>query len=448
MYTVLDPSEYEPLPSDQELAGNDYILGALDRDERTICLYGGSGSGKTFSAIQWAVDQMEMFHPEFGRRGWQCSLCRRLRTNAKDDLWEPLLLQLEIEGILDYCEVNKTDLVVRYCPNSGDKYPVFNGIRVKGLDNPEKIKGKDMIWIVDEANQITEDMYLQMLNRSGRAKGTHAKVVLMWNPVSKTSWLYHYFGFDTGNPPPNVYIQHSTYADNEENLDPTYVQQLLSYQGLMRDIYTLGKWGTAEGLIYPDTMWRVEEVGDLLNTTGYTCIGIDWGYNNPTAVVGIRIVSPSVQTAMRPVCIVDQLFYKSGTTAADVAEYLRNQHITDSVPIYCDSARPESIEDLRRYGFDAKPASKRVFDGISYVQGCYLILTARSEAIQREITGYSWDRTPDGQWIDEPLKCADHAMDAIRYGIYTHHQQAPDLFAVPEIVRMSSRGVAYWPAAN
>lgn len=67
---------------------NGKIFDMLDRPERTIALWGGSASGKTYSACQWAVSQLMVPHPEYGEEGWTCYLCRRFHTNASADLWK------------------------------------------------------------------------------------------------------------------------------------------------------------------------------------------------------------------------------------------------------------------------------------------------------------------------------------------------------------------------
>lgn len=430
-------------PADEEfnnISCNRKIFEMLNRPERTIAFWGGSASGKTYSACEWAISQMMVPHPEYGEEGWKCYLCRRFRTNAVKDIWEDPLRPLLIKfGILDKCDINRTTLTIQYTPD-GTQIP--NVINVRGLDSPDKVKGSPGVWIIDEADQISEEVYLQLLNRSGRAYGTHGKVVLMWNPVSKSSWLYNRF-FADSTPQPNFVDLHLTYRDNIWNLDPTYVEQLLDYKGKMWDVYTLGKWGTAEGLIYAENQWRIEEAPEgILKYHQYDCIGIDWGTNNPTAVVGICIFDPSPATDMRMVVAVDELYYRAGNQAiANVKDFLCTLDLP-SIPIYCDSARPDSIDDLRRAGFDARKASKHVFDGLTYMQGCNFIITSRSTNVIREIENYQWDKNPDGVWLDEPLKEWDHAMDAMRYAVYTYHQETTSITAIPKIYLNSTRSWA------
>jgi len=38
----------------------------------------------------------------------------------------------------------------------------------------------------------------------------------------------------------------------------------------------------------------------------------------------------------------------------------------------------------------------------------------------KEIKGYKYKETSKGEVLDEPVKFMDHAMDALRYAVYTH----------------------------
>jgi len=38
----------------------------------------------------------------------------------------------------------------------------------------------------------------------------------------------------------------------------------------------------------------------------------------------------------------------------------------------------------------------------------------------KEFQGYKWKEDKNGNILDEPVKFNDHALDAVRYGIFTH----------------------------
>jgi len=89
---------------------------------------------------------------------------------------------------------------------------------------------------------------------------------------------------------------------------------------------------------------------------------------------------------------------------------------------YADSAEPDRIEEFRKIGYNGKtfivvPADKAVTKGIDTVKSCKLHITQRSLNVLKEIQGYVY-RTVNNITLDEPVKLNDHAMDAIRYGVY------------------------------
>ena len=54
------------------------------------------------------------------------------------------------------------------------------------------------------------------------------------------------------------------------------------------------------------------------------------------------------------------------------------------------------------------------------VRGYKLHVTKRSLNLIRELRGYTWMKDKDGNALNEPIAVNDHAMDAMRYGIFTY----------------------------
>ena len=60
-------------------------------------------------------------------------------------------------------------------------------------------------------------------------------------------------------------------------------------------------------------------------------------------------------------------------------------------------------------------------DGIDFVKRKNLHVHEDAINLDKEIRAYKWKETKDGITLDEPVKFNDHAMDAIRYGLFTHY---------------------------
>jgi len=89
-------------------------------------------------------------------------------------------------------------------------------------------------------------------------------------------------------------------------------------------------------------------------------------------------------------------------------------------PVYCDPAEPSSIHEFQRdYGLPARKADNDVSPGIRKVSEYRdeLRVARHCQNIRNEFSQYQYK---DGGDSDDPLKQHDHAMDALRYVLFTH----------------------------
>ena len=88
--------------------------------------------------------------------------------------------------------------------------------------------------------------------------------------------------------------------------------------------------------------------------------------------------------------------------------------------IYGDSAEPARIEEIGGAGFNIMPADKSVNDVIDFCKRRVFHTRAENVNLNKERQSYKWKENRNGVVLDEPVKFNNHAMDAKRYGIYTH----------------------------
>ena len=195
------------------------------------------------------------------------------------------------------------------------------------------------------------------------------------------------------------------------NVQKSYVDELENLKKLDERfwrVYGLGEYAMIEGQIYT----HVKSTSVFPESYDFLIYGVDFGYNNPACILKIGIKDK--------VFYVTELLYCSKLTNADLIRFMK-ENIPENSYIYADSAEPARIEEIRRSKFKAVPAKKNVCTGIDFVKQCEIFTQPGNVNFNRELRDYVWavDKQ-NGNILDEPVKFNDHAMDALRYAIYTN----------------------------
>lgn len=184
------------------------------------------------------------------------------------------------------------------------------------------------------------------------------------------------------------------------------------------DVYARGKTGNLVGLIYKN--WKEIPDEDYPDEDG-AFYAIDFGYeNDPTALVKLVRIADSIY--------VKEVAYQTGDIPPrNIVQLLKGNGYTRE-PLYCEHD-PEQISQLRRLQIMAIPARKgpgSIKAGIQKVKEFKIFYTSSSVNIKEEVKRYMWLIDPDtGKPTNDPKPGWDHALDAIRYGIYTHFFRSP-----------------------
>lgn len=96
--------------------------------------------------------------------------------------------------------------------------------------------------------------------------------------------------------------------------------------------------------------------------------------------------------------------------------------------IYCDSASPQSIAELREAGCSrvrkAMKGNDSVLYGIQYLQNFHIYIHPNCKNFIMEISNYHWMKDKFGNATEKPDKEYDHLLDALRYGVTTAARRA------------------------
>lgn len=383
-------------------------------------LYGGSGSGKTFQVQQYALLK-GMEEPDA-----QTLIVMETVPAVMTGMYWPMLKMLE--GWKIPCEPRATVPIYIKLPNGHQIF--FTGAdkveKFKYFTNPKRV-------ICEEATALTAADADMLDNRMGRTF-RDAEFIYMFNPIDANHWIVKRYVEPhlAGTVPDGVYVHHSTYKDNK-HLSPEWIakqERRISTDPNYYRVYVLGLPGHLEGLIYKEgANWQhipYDTFPEAVRCSPPRSLGLDFGFNDPTSLVGqwepVDLAMPGTKPHLSIIQLrhLHQYLYASGMTQDDVVRFLEQLYAEKgwprSTPLYCDSAEPARIEDLRRRGFSAMPAHKDVRFGIDAIKQTPFVVSDESLDLIRELRGYCWQEK-EGQVVDKPCEGNDHACDAARYAV-------------------------------
>ena len=351
---------------------------------RFVVNIGGSRSTKTYSIIQLLiVKALESTEPLV------ISIVRKS------------LPSLRISVMRDFLDILKQlDLYNAEKHNKTENTYLLNNTLIEffSIDDAQKRRGtKRDILFVNEVNELTWEDFFQLNIR------TTQQVFMDFNP-SETFWYN-----DQIQNRDDVTIIHSTYKDNpylnEEQVNE--IERLQFTDKQYYQIYALGEFAGHVDLIY--TYIPVDDIPTF--GAKLVALGLDWGYSNdPTALLEVWIWNDAIYF--------NELLYERSLTNQDIINKLNELGVDRYVEIIADSAEPKSIEEIRRAGFNIKPATKgpdSVLNGIDILKRHRIHVTKQSTNIIKEINGYKWVTDKDGNKLNKPIDMFNHALDAARY---------------------------------
>ncbi|WP_315114529.1 PBSX family phage terminase large subunit [uncultured Clostridium sp.] len=361
-------------------------------------------SGKS----KFVVQKMIYKYLTFSNR--KCLVVRKTGNTLRDSIFAEFKTVLADWKLYNKCEIRETLLTITL-PNGSQ-------FLFKGLDDSEKIKsisGVDDI-VVEECTEIDMQDFSQ-LNLRLRSKNPYNQIHVMFNPVSKSKWVYKMW-FENGYNKENTMVLKTTYKDNKF-LPQDYIESLEE----MKDkdpvhyrIYALGEFASLDKLVY--TNWRDKEFDykEIIknNANSKALFGLDFGYiNDPSAFVALIVLEDK-----KEIYIFDE-FYKKGLLNNEIAEEIKKKGYAKEI-IIADSAEQKSIEEIRKEGITRiKPARKgrdSILNGIQLIQQYNIIIHPKCENIIEELKNYSWQKDRETkEYINKPIDTYNHALDALRY---------------------------------
>ena len=368
-----------------------------DYSNRWLFFMGGAGSGKSFFITQRIIVRCI-------KEPIKVVVCRRYGTTLRNTCFSLFKDVLEKWKLTPFVKIRETDFNIRF-PNGSE-------IIFLGLDEETKLLSLNNVGtvFVEEAYEVPQNM-IEQLNLRMRGQNEGQQIILAWNPISRSSWLYD---FSQVNPPENSRFIHSTFEDNpflsKEYKDTIY--ELRVRNPAKWKVYGLGEWGTdPEGKVFQN--WETANIDpNNLASLGYEhrC-GMDFGFRDPSAVV------ESFYDRENKTIYVVQEFYKPGQQLDQLHSAIIEMGL-GKAKIYMDSAEPRSIEYFRKQGIGAYPCVKgpdSVQARIAFLQNHKIIISTQCQNVIREFENFSYIRDKSGQQTDKTTHEYSHSIDALGY---------------------------------
>lgn len=355
--------------------------------EPIVVNQGGSSSAKTFNILKVLAQRLIDYD------GTLCTVTGQDIPNLKDGSYTDFNVIVGENKRLQYAieKQNKTEREFHFRNGSKIQFKAYG-------DWQDAKNGKRDFLFVNEANGIDYAIYEELQLR------TRYQTFIDYNPNSEF-WVHERV---IGQP--DVKFIKSTWIDNP--LIPERIRtKILGYKDTdpyRWQVYGLGELGLLEGLIFPD--WQ--EVDDIPQEYDWKVTGLDFGYfNSPTALIDVYKSGNNLYF--------DEIVYQKDLLLKDLAHVML-KYPSDHMFVG-DSAEPKLIASLRREGLSVAAAKKgpdSIRIGIDKLKEHNCFYTSRSANIRKEKQNYVW-QVVDGRPTNKPIDDYNHAIDAIRYSVFT-----------------------------
>lgn len=232
---------------------------------------------------------------------------------------------------------------------------------------------------------------------------------------------------EEGNP--EYYSLHFTLDDNPY-LEDSYKNRIRNSSGIFYKRNYLGLWCLAEGSIFDFFDRDIHVVGRPKRSMEYWIAGIDVGTSNAFALTLIGICTGKYDQAGIHRWVEKEYFWSStkegrqktyGEYIDDIEQLLADYGVQH---IYVDPSAAAFKLELRKRGYHPIDANNDVVEGINYMtnemKAGNLTVSPSCKNLIREIESYVWHPKCIEKGEDEPYKRDDHAVDAMRYAVYSH----------------------------
>jgi len=379
-------------------------------NSRYQIIWGGAGSGKSHKVARKILMRVLKEKHNF-------LIVRKVNRTLKRSVFALMKNLISQWGLTSHFDINLTDLTMIYVPTGSQM--IFTG-----LDDVEKLKsieGVTSIWC-EESTELNQEDFEQLDLRLRGNLGVRKQITLTLNPISDQHWIKKIF-FD--DPIEDVFTLKTTYLDNDF-IDDDYkmvMENKKKSNPRYYNIYALGNWGTAEGLIFNNVTLRPIKEHEL---EGCELVqGLDFGYTNDPSAFNQSFINLTEKKLF-----VFDGFYEKGLSNSALASKIKAMKAHRSKTT-ADSSEPKSIDSLTAKGVRVKGAMKgkdSINAGVDFLLEFEIVLNSHLVEFKTEFDNYSWQVNKDGKTVNKPVDDWNHFIDSLRYAVehfYIKRKRSP-----------------------
>jgi phage terminase large subunit len=380
-------------------------LGAL----RYRVAYGGRGSAKS-----WQFARALLVHGLTSPLRILCA--REYQASIRDSVHRVLADQIEMLGLASFYTVQESAILGA----NGTEF-LFKGLR-RDIAQIKSTEGIDLCW-VEEAEAVSDHSWRTLIPTIRKPA---SEIWVTFNPAMESDPTYQRF---VKTPPERSVVRLVSYLDNP--WFPAVLKE--EADALLRadpeahaHVWGGKPWARSDAQVLSGK-WRVAEFtpGDGWQGPYY---GADWGFaHDPTTLVRLWTHDGRLY-----------LEHEAGGVQLDTDATVR---AFDEVPdarkyaIRSDSARPETIAEMRKRGFRTEAAPKwagSVQDGIQHLRSYTdIVIHPRCKRAIEEARLWRYKTDPRTEEVLPHLVSGnDHIWDAVRYALAPLIKKGPSVFVI------------------
>lgn len=407
---------FQPFSKKQRQILNWWTADSPVKDKEGIIADGAIRSGKTMSmSLSYILWAMLNFDDE------NFIMCGKTISSFKRNVFGPLTKML-VSRQIPFAEHRSESYFEVAWHGHRNRFYIFGGKDESSQDLVQGITAAGAFF--DEVALMPQSFVNQA---TGRCSVTGSKLWFNCNPDGPYHWFKRDW-LDKAKEQNLIYL-HFTMEDNlslSENIKERYRNM---YSGVFYNRYIKGLWVMAEGVVYdmftPEKhVKKAADIAPLLAGTG-RWVSCDYGTQNATVFLLWEMGKDGKYYCIREYYYSGRDQSKQKTDAEYADDFQKWIGDTTYKAIIVDPAAASFIAELRKRGIKVLSAKNDVLDGIRCTATMLtleqLVFSDACKNTISEFGSYVWDAKAAERGEDRPIKQHDHAMDAVRYYVYTVH---------------------------